>query len=293
MDLLEELSFKFKQGNAVIKIILINLVVYLVFSLLGLLLFLFNQQALQGTAIKFLMLPASLGNFLTQPWSLFTYMFLHVGFFHLLFNMLCLYWLGNLFQQYLGNGKTYQAYILGGLFGGLVYIISFNLFPAFGNQAEKSSALGASAGVLSLVVATATLLPDYPVSLFLFGQIKLKYIALVWVLLDLISIPNGNAGGHIGHVGGAAFGYFFIKLIYSKSAFPDKIDAIFNGTANVFKPKSKVKIFHKSNTSQASVQTKSKPNQQQIDQILDKISKNGYESLSQKEKEILFTASKD
>jgi membrane associated rhomboid family serine protease len=293
MDLLEELKFKFKQGNAVIKIIFVNLVVYLSFSLLGLLLFLFNQQAWQGTALKILMLPASFGNFVLQPWSLFTYMFLHEGFVHLLFNMLWLYWLGNLFQQYLGNGKTFQAYILGGLFGGIIYMLSFNIFPAFYNQVEFSYALGASAGVLSLVVATATLLPEYQVSLFLFGQIKLKYIALVSVLLDLISIPNGNAGGHIAHVGGAAFGYFFIKLIYSKSTFPDKLDSLFNGLANIFKPKSKVKIYHKSNASKASTQTKSKPNQQQIDQILDKISKKGYESLSQKEKEILFTASKD
>jgi membrane associated rhomboid family serine protease len=291
MDLLSEIKFKFKQGNAIVKIILINVMVFLAFALTGLLLFLFNLNNWQSIALKFLMLPASFGNLAMQPWSLFTYMFLHDGFFHLLFNMLWLYWLGNLFQQYLGNSKTYQAYILGGLFGGIVYIISFNLFPAFSNQVEFSYALGASAGVLSIVIATATLLPDYQVSLLLLGQVKLKYIALVSVFLDLISIPNGNAGGHIAHIGGAAFGYLFIKLIYSNSPFANGVDKLFISIENIFKAKPKVQVYHKGKVSKPI--SPNKPNQQQIDQILDKISKNGYESLSQKEKEILFKASKD
>ncbi|MBP7510496.1 MAG: rhomboid family intramembrane serine protease [Bacteroidia bacterium] len=291
MDLLSEINFKFKQGNAIIKIILINIVVYLAFALIGLVLFLFNLNNWQTSALKLLMLPASVTNFVMQPWSLVTYMFLHEGFFHLLFNMLWLYWLGNLFQQYLGNSKSYQAYILGGFFGGIIYMLSFNLFPAFSNQVQFSYALGASAGVLSIVIATATLLPNYQVYLLILGPVKLKYIALVSVLLDLISIPNGNAGGHIAHIGGAVFGYFFIKLIYSNNLFSNQMDRFFESFGKVFKSKPPVKVYHKGNN--AKPESFVKQNQQQIDQILDKISKNGYESLSQREKEILFKASKD
>lgn len=290
MDLLKELKFKFKQGNAVVQIILVNVLVYLFFALLSLFFFLFNQTPVLATFIKWLMLPAAFPNFIWQPWSIFSYMFLHEGFFHLLFNMLWLYWLGNLFQQYLGNVKTFQAYILGGIFGGLIYMIAYNIFPAFTNQVPVSFALGASAGVLSIVVAAATLLPEYSVQLFFIGQVRLKYIALFSVLLDLISIPNGNAGGHIAHVGGAAFGYLFIKLIYSNSAIPSFLDKVFGGVGNWFKPKPTMRVHHKSKASATT--GNAKPNQQEIDAILDKISKNGYESLSSKEKEILFKASK-
>lgn len=290
MDVLGELKYKFKQGNAVVQIILVNVLAYLFFALLYLVFFLFNQSAVLGAFLKWLMLPAAPENLMYQPWSILTYMFLHEGFLHILFNMLWLYWLGNLFQQYLGNVKTFQAYILGGIFGGLVYIASYNIFPAFSNQVPISFALGASAGVLSIVVATATLLPEYSIQLFIFGSVRLKYIALISVLLDLISIPNGNAGGHIAHVGGAAFGYLFIKFIYSQSKLPNTLDSIFSGIGNWFKPKPKMQIKHKQKTT--TFYTGNKPNQQEIDAILDKISKNGYESLSQKEKEILFKASK-
>lgn len=290
MNLLKEIKFKFKQGNAVVQIILVNVLVYLSFALLGLFFFLFNQTSVLATFMKWLMLPAAFSNFIWQPWSIFTYMFLHEGFFHLLFNMLWLYWLGNLFQQYLGNVKTFQAYVLGGIFGGLIYMLAYNIFPAFTNQVPLSFALGASAGVLSIVVASATLLPEYSIQLLIIGQVRLKYIALFSVILDLISIPNGNAGGHIAHVGGAAFGYLFIKLIYSQSAIPNFLDKVFGGVGNWFKPSSTLKVRHKSKGTASFNNTK--PNQQEIDSILDKISKNGYESLSLKEKEILFKASK-
>lgn len=290
MTLLKELKYKFQQGNAVVQIILVNVLVYFTFSLIGLFFFLFNQTDSLSRFMQWLMLPAAVPNFIWQPWSIFSYMFLHEGFFHLLFNMLWLYWLGNLFQQYLGNSKTYQAYIIGGVFGGLVYMLAYNIFPAFSNQVANAYALGASAGVLSLVVASATLLPEYSIQLFLIGQVRLKYIALISVLLDLISIPNGNAGGHIAHVGGAAFGYLFIKLLYSNSSIPGFLDAIYHAVSSWFKPKSNLHIKHKSKVVKNA--SSGKPNQLEIDAILDKISKNGYESLSQKEKDILFKASK-
>jgi membrane associated rhomboid family serine protease len=292
MSIIEEFQYRFKAGNAIVRIILINVLVFILVALLQLLGFLF-QTNWTSSLLSWLSVPASLGKLIYQPWSLITYMFLHTGIFHILFNMLWLYWIGQLFQQYLGNSKTYQAYFLGGIFGAIVYILAYNLFPVFQSQVEIATAMGASAGVLSIVVATATLLPDYSISLLFIGAIRLKYIALFSVLMDLISIPQGNPGGHIAHLGGAAFGFIFIKLIYNKSSASNYLDRVFEWFSNGFQssksPKLKVKYkaTSKTNSSEAG-----KPSQEEIDAILDKINRGGYENLSKKEKEILFKASK-
>ena len=290
MGIIEELKYRFSYGNAVIRIILINVLVFLSISIFQLISFLF-QLDFGISIVGWFSLPASFSKLLYQPWSIVTYMFLHSGLFHLVFNMLWLYWLGELFQQYLGNSKTYQAYFLGGIFGGLIYMIAYNVFPAFSNRVMFDMALGASAGVLSVVVATATLLPNYGISLVFLGSIKLKYIAIVTVLLDLISIPQGNPGGHIAHLGGAAFGYIFIKLIYSKSQIPNVLDKIFDFSFKSLKANSKLKIHHKSN-SRVTNSDLGKPTQGEVDAILDKIIKGGYESLTKDEKEFLFAANK-
>ncbi len=290
MSILEEIKYRFNYGNAIIRIILVNVLVFLMISIFQLISFLF-QLDFGISLINWFSLPASFSRLLFQPWSIITYMFLHSGLFHLIFNMLWLYWLGELFQQYLGNSKTYQAYFLGGIFGGLIYMVAYNVFPAFSNRVMFEMALGASAGVLSIVVATATLLPNYGISLMFLGSIKLKYIAIITVLIDLISIPQGNPGGHIAHLGGAAFGYFFIKLIYSKSEVPNMLDKTFEFFSNGFKTKPKLKVHHKSNT-RVTTSDYGKPTQGEVDAILDKIIKGGYESLTKKEKDILFKAGK-
>jgi membrane associated rhomboid family serine protease len=290
MNILEEVKYKFSYGNAIIRIIIINVLVFLAFALAHLVEFLFQLNFSQQLTSWF-SLPASFSKLFYQPWSIISYMFLHSGPFHLLFNMLWLYWIGQLLQQYLGNSKTYQAYFLGGIFGGLVYMTAYNVFPVFSNQVEVGLAMGASAGVLSVVVAAAALLPNYSIHLFLLGSIRLKYIALITVLIDLISIPQGNAGGHLAHLGGALFGLIFIKLIYSKSNASNVLDSIFEFIGNGFRRQSKLKIHHKGN-SKPSTSDSGKPSQADVDAILDKIIKGGYESLSKKEKEILFKAGK-
>ncbi len=290
MSIVEEIKFRFYNGNAIIRIILINVLVFVTMAIFQLFTFLF-QVSFGANLVNWFSLPASFSRLLFQPWSIITYMFLHSGLFHLIFNMLWLYWIGQLFQQYLGNTKTYQAYFLGGIFGGLVYMIAYNVFPAFSNRVMFELALGASAGVLSIVFATATLLPNYSISLLFIGSIKLKYIALITVVIDLISIPQGNAGGHIAHLGGAAFGYLFIKLIYNKTQVPNTLDKIFEFFLNGLKREPKLRIHHKSN-SRVTGSEGGKPSQAEVDAILDKIIKGGYESLSKKEKEILFKAGK-
>lgn len=287
MGLLNDLKYNFThQNNAIKRIIYINVAIFLFLALTNVFAFLFKLDVSAIAAVKrLLMLPASLSNFTSQPWSILSYMFLHDGFFHILFNMLWLFWIGNIMHEYLGNQKVYEAYFAGGVFGGMVYMLCYNLFPAFSDAVSYSFALGASAGVLSIVVATATLLPEYPIQLLLFGTVRLKFIALASVLLDLISIPQGNAGGHIAHIGGALFGFLYIKYIYKfGNLIPDKV-------MNVFKPKSKLKVHHRATGYVPKSNTK--PSQDDIDLILDKISKSGYDSLSKKEKEILFKASKE
>lgn len=292
MSIIEELQYRFKAGNAIVRIILINVLVFIFVALLQLLGFLF-QASWTNDLLSWLSVPAVIGKLLFRPWSLLTYMFLHTGIFHILFNMLWLYWIGQLFQQYLGNTKTYQAYFLGGIFGAIVYILAYNLFPVFQSQVSIATAMGASAGVLSIVVATATLLPDYSISLLFIGAIRLKYIALFSVLMDLLSISQGNPGGHIAHLGGAAFGFIFIKLIYNKSSVSNYLDNFFEWFSNGFKSNSKpqLKVKYKA-SSKPSNSEMGKPSQEEIDAILDKINRGGYESLSKKEKEILFKASK-
>lgn len=291
MNWISALKYKYRQGNAILRILIINVGVFAVLAILNSGLFLMNMAGVSESVYRKLMLPASFTVFIQQPWSLITYMFLHHDFFHLLFNMLWLYWLGNLFQQYLGNSKSYQVYILGGVFGGIIFMLAYNIFPVFSGLAPAALAMGASAGVLSVVFATATLLPDYPVMLLLLGEVRLKYLALAALLIDIMGITMNNAGGHIAHIGGSAFGYLYIKYLYSNYQLPAFIRNLGQWFSNPFQKKSKLNVYHKG--PQIRVESKDKPAQAEIDSILDKISRNGYESLSKKEKEILFKASKD
>ncbi len=287
MNIADEIKNAFSKSNAVNKIILINVGVFIIVSLINVLLILMNENnQIVPSFLHYLMLPASFISFIIQPWSIFTYMFLHdlSDIFHIVFNMLWLYWIGNIFQEYLGNKKLYQAFFGGGIFGGLFFMICYNLFPFFSHSISSTFAIGASAGVLSVVVATATLLPEYPIQLFLFGTVRLKYIAIVSVVMDLISITGSNSGGHLAHIGGALFGFLYIKYIYGKISFPSWIE-------NIFKNKSKLKVHYTSN--QKNTTKFNEPSQEVIDMILDKISKSGYDSLSKKEKDILFKASKE
>jgi membrane associated rhomboid family serine protease len=288
MNLFQEIKYNYLQSNhAVKRIIAINVAVFLVFAVVNVFSFLLKSGVSTQSFTTYFTLPATLSVFIYRPWSLFTYMFLHDGFFHILFNMLWLFWMGNILHEYLGNKRVYQSYFLGGIFGGLIYMLAYNIFPAFNETKHVSYALGASAGVLSVVVSAATLLPNYQIRLLFFGDVKLKWIALVSVVLDLISIPNGNAGGHIAHLGGALFGFLFIKYLYTNTIF----DKFFDRIGNLFSKKSNLKVHYK--TTQNGKHVNLKVSQHEVDLILDKISKSGYESLSKREKEILFKASKD
>ena len=286
MNVLQELKTSFiTNGNSIKKIIVINAAVFVISGLISMLIFLTNANGnLWSDANHLMMLPASLTKLLVQPWSLVTYLFLHDNFFHILFNMLWLYWIGNILQEYLGDRKVYETYFTGGIFGGIIFLISYNVFPVFSNALDHTFIIGASGSVLAIVFATATLLPDYTIQLLFFGPVKLKWLALASLVLDLINIPNGNPGGHIAHIGGALAGFLYIKFLYKRGGHlvPDKIYHLFTR-----QPKLKVVSHNTSFT-----KTKTVVSQEEIDAILDKISKSGYDSLSKREKETLFKASK-
>ncbi|MDP6909720.1 MAG: rhomboid family intramembrane serine protease, partial [Flavobacteriales bacterium] len=213
MALWDDIKFQFKTGNILMQLIYINGGVFLGMMVLRLLFYLTSNADTFSLISYYLTIPSSFKLLLLRPWTVLTHMFLHNGFLHILFNMVWLYFGGTIFLQFLDSKKLLSTYILGGLSGAVFFIMSMNLFPVFSENAPFAVAQGASAAVLAIVVAAATTVPNFVVRLVLLGPVKLKYIALVSVLLDIIFIPDGNAGGHFGHLGGAFFGFIFASQL--------------------------------------------------------------------------------
>jgi len=289
-SILNNLKQEFKQGTTLNKLIYINVGVFLLFSILGVFSFMFQFNI--HPFLERLYLPADNIILLTQPWAFVTYMFLHNDFLHLLFNMIWLHFAGKIFLQYLNPKQLLSTYILGGISGGILFIIAYNYVPALTIYTQNAQALGASASVLAIVVAIATYSPNYSVRFPFIGIIKLKHIAIVCVILDVLSIPQGNAGGHIAHLGGALFGYFYIKQLKKGNDISNGFSNFLNKLVNTFKTKSKLKTVHKRSKSDKQFNKEKTEQQKAVDLVLEKISKSGYESLSKEEKATLFSASK-
>jgi membrane associated rhomboid family serine protease len=292
MTIIDEIKESFKKGSVLTKLIYVNLAVFVTVKLIQVLFFLFNFGAAGTLIIGWLAVPASFSELLSRPWTIFTYMFLHEGFLHILFNILWLYWLGRIFLEYLDEKKLLGVYILGGLAGAALYILSFNLFPAFEQILPVSRALGASAAVLAVVISISVYVPNYTIYLLFLGPVKLKYIAAFMIVLDIISIAGSNAGGHIAHLGGALFGWFFIRQYKKGRDITRGINGIFSKSSNLFRRQSKLKVEYRKTKTDYEYNKQKAMKQQHIDDILDKISKSGYESLTREEKEILFKVSK-
>jgi len=289
-SILNNLKQEFKQGTILNKLIYINVGVFLLFSILGVFSFMFQFNL--SPVLDQLYLPAENSKLLSQPWAFITYMFLHNGFLHLLFNMVWLHFAGKIFLQYLNPKQLLSTYILGGVSGGLIFIIAYNYIPVLAIYTQNAQALGASAAVLAIMVAIATYTPNYSVRFPFIGIVKLKHIAIFSVMLDLLSIPKGNAGGHIAHLGGALFGYLYIKQLKKGNDFSIGFTKWINNISNLFKPKSKLKTVHKRKQTDTQFNTEKSVQQIAVDIVLEKISKSGYESLSKEEKATLFSASK-
>lgn len=295
--IIADLKESFKRGNICIQLIYINVGIYVISTLSMTILTLFKRS---GEAILvYGEMPASLNNFITQPWSIFTYMFMHTGFMHILFNMMWLYWFGQLFLYFFSAKHLRGLYVLGGICGAILYVLAFNLFPYFSSAIEQSYMLGASASVLAIVVATAYRKPDYEVRMLFLGSVKLKFIALFMVLSDLLFISSENAGGHIAHLGGALAGWLFAANLTKGRDLTAWINHILDWiimliTGKVFKrvKKPKMTVHYSEKQKDYDYNAQKKKQSDEIDRILEKLKKSGYENLTTEEKKSLFDASK-
>ncbi len=285
----EELIYKYKTLNIAEKLIAINVLVFILF---GLITFLFSS----GFLLDWFVLSKDFKSLLMKPWSILSYSFLHQGFFHLLMNMLMLYYVSRLFLNIYSAKMFLNVYLLGALVGGSVFLLSYNLFPVFQNQA--SFLVGASASVMAVLIFISSAMPNTEISIFTF-RIKLWHIGVFFVVKDLIQVPMGNSGGHLAHLGGSLLGYIYASQLVKGNdigkgveMFLDKLSSYFNS-----KKKSNLKTVYKTKASKKnndrSIHQQKKIKQEQVDAILDKISKSGYESLSKEEKTFLFKSGKE
>ncbi len=292
MGIADQIRDTFKRGSSLIKLIYINAAVFLGIKVIQVLAFLFGFSGVSSVLVHWLSVPAELGTLVTRPWTLLTYMFLHEGFFHIAFNLLWLYVFGRIFLMYLNEKKLLSVYLVGGFAGAALYILSFNVFPAFQDVVTLSFALGASASVMAIVIAISVYVPDFSINLLLLGPVKLKYIAIFTIVLDVLSIPTSNSGGHIAHLGGALFGYLYIRQYRKGKIITKGFDHFMDELFALFKPRPKFKVTHKQHKPKTDIEynREKAKRQEKINKILEKISKKGYESLTKEEKELLFKA---
>ncbi|WP_192820109.1 rhomboid family intramembrane serine protease [Rufibacter sp. LB8] len=299
-SIFDDIKSAFSRGNnALHQLIFINVVVFAVLIILRTIMTLSGSGAAFDYLMTYLSITSYLPLFLFRPWTLFTYFFTHLEFFHILFNMLNLYWFGMLIREYLGDKRLVNLYVLGGLAGGLFYLLTYNTIPYL-ELRGSSFMMGASGSVIAVMVAAATLLPNFTFNLILIGPVKIKYIAAVMVLLSISGAVGSNAGGNIAHLGGAFLGFLYIQQLQRGNDWGRPVQAVLGFFRGLFNKKSPLKVSYNNpsrpysattNASPAAAGTSANPSQMEIDQILDKISISGYESLTKEEKQKLFKAS--
>ncbi|MAC93579.1 MAG: rhomboid family intramembrane serine protease [Flavobacteriaceae bacterium] len=290
MNFKDQLAYRFKQLNQAEKLILVNVACFVMPLFIRTVFYLFNIPS--GVFVGWFELSADWGDLIFKPWTILTYSFMHSGFFHLFWNMYLLYFTSRLFLNIFPARMFFNVYFLGVILGGITFLISYSIFPAFQNSSPIM--VGASAGVMATFIFIANYSPDLEVRLIFFN-VKLRYLAIAFILLDIIQIPYGNAGGHLAHLGGAALGYFYFLRLNQGTDIGLPLEELSNRLLNLFKKQSNLKTVYKNKSNAVSKKKESNEDldQQKIDAILDKISKSGYESLSQKEKDFLFRAGKN
>ncbi len=306
----DDIKREYEYGNMVTRIIIVNIAVFIFLILVKAILFIVYKTAEEpysDTFLSFFKISSGWWHNVTHPWVLITNMFSHEDFWHILWNMLIFYAFGRIVGDLIGDRHILPLYLYGGLIGGIAFFISYVYLNRY-----ESFALGASASVTATVVAAGILAPNYLMRLILLGNVELKYIVLVFLVIDMAAIGNdSNTGGHFAHLGGAFMGYLYVRRLQDGNDLSEPINNILDGIINIWKkirgehrPKPTVGYRNKEKVSTASTTTdrnQNRPsqsrnkgiNQEQIDVILDKIKQSGYDSLSQEEKETLFKASKD
>lgn len=336
--ILNDIKRQFQKGDVVLQLILINVGIHLLIGLSYVIVYLSGVGGAEpGTWFyknvmeNYFYLPSDLSKLIVRPWTIITYMFLHNGVFHLLFNMLMLYWFGRIVSDLIPNRKIVSMYLWGGIIGGLIFVLAYNIFPAFSNVQPRI--LGASASVMAVVLASATLNPRGQIQLFLFGRIELQYLALVLILLDVLMIPMSNPGGHIAHLGGAFMGWLFISQLRRGNDWAKPFEAIHRFVTKPFnrskRPTNKrrqrePRVAYRGNVAPKEAQYYSQKQQPSashagpstaasrsgysrsfsqkyrdmskeecMNAILEKIRRSGYDSLTKDEKSFLDNLSKD
>jgi len=290
MGVVDEIKLSFKNGSYLTKLIYINLAIWILIRV-AFVAFMFSGS--DGSQILgWLALPASFNLFITRPWTLITYMFLHFEFLHILFNVLWLYWFGKIFLEYHNQRRLLSLYLLGGLSGGLVFMLAYNLVPVFKGSVLFTQLLGASASVIAIMMAIAVYVPNHVIHLVFIGPVKIKWIALVSIILYIISLSGSNAGGNFAHLGGALWGWLYMSQLMSGR----DIAAGFNKIADKFfswmKPGKKLKVKYNIPNPDYEYNRRKSYQQAEINRILDKIGKSGYDSLTMEEKDTLFKMGK-
>lgn len=291
MSIWDDIGKTFKNGSSLTRLIYLNIAVFFLISIGSIIGYLLNNQTLSLNILNWFSVPSSIKAFLLRPWTLITYMFTHKDILHILFNMLWLYWFGTIFLEYLDQKKLVAVYLLGGISGAVVYIISFNVFPVFNQVVNESVAIGASASVLAIVVAIAAYVPDYSVNLFLIGRIKIKWVALAIFILTSVMDFSVNSGGKLAHIGGAMFGYIYTVSLRRGHDLGKVLNKIIDFFATLFKPRKKLRVTYKKKKTDYEYNKARADHQEQINQILEKISKGGYDCLTKEEKDLLFRES--
>lgn len=285
---LKNSKYRFERFSIAEKIIVLNIVFFIIPFFIQTLLYLFKLPS--STFSSWFHLLPSFSEVLFRPWTLFTYSFLHASFSHILWNMLLLYYASQMYLNLFSEHQFLKNYILGVLVGGLFFLIGYNLFPVF--EGIYPPLVGASAGVMAVLIFVATYTPNQEIRL-LFINVKLQYIGIALVLIDILQIPYSNAGGRLAHLGGAFIGYLYANQLKQGTDIGSFLDRIWTYFNTLTKP-SAVKNMRTVHRTQKTVKRKPSPtNQQKIDAILDKISTSGYESLKQEEKDFLFQSGKD
>ena len=299
-----EIKKRFDTGSVLEKFIFINVGVFIIIRLLHVIMSLFVKEPF---FLEYIEIPSSIAALAYKPWTLITYMFVHFDFLHILFNMLWLYWFGKIFLTFFTERQLGGLYILGGIAGAALFLLSYNTIPLLVKDSGHSLLAGASASVMAIVFAVSFYQKDYKINLLFIGSIKLIYLAIVVFLLDLFAITSNNAGGHIAHIGGSLFGILFAFQYNRGKDITGFINRIIDKFVNLTRKRPKFKIFrtekkvsdnntnnnrHRTETDDEYLRRKNEE-RRAIDEILDKLKRSGYESLSANEKKRLFDASKN
>lgn len=299
-NIFTEINRRFNAGSILTKYIYINVSVFIAIRLLIIILRLFMADA---SFLEYIQMPSSWQLLLYRPWTIFTYMFVHFDFLHILFNMLWLYWFGKIFLMFFNGRQMGGLYVLGGIAGGLLFILSYNIFPFFGQFSANTFLVGASASIMAIVFAVSFYQKDYTINLLLLGRVKLIYLAIGVFLLDIIAITSENTGGHIAHIGGSLLGILFACQYRKGRDITNFMNRLIDQFVNFITHKPSFKVYrketgktrppksHRAETDDEYRHRKNEENRM-IDEILDKLKRSGYGSLTTDEKKKLFDASR-